>query len=175
MSILQIQARNAENDIRNLARLKERALKDPEGFLKAVESGELQMGGDRLFNPSANDNDDEDEDEDEDEEMGEGDELQAPAGSTSKSWGKLPNNQRVVRCPPINWQKYAVVGDSLDKLHADQKSRPTEGMPQALGADGQLRYGGDGIRRPADLGIASSYQPGRDKIDKMSTRKGGKR
>lgn len=173
MSILQLQARNAENDIRRLAGLKERALRDPEGFMKAADSGELQMKGDRLFNPSA---EDEEDDDDEDEEMEEANgEQDTTSDGKEKPWGKLPGKQTVVRCPPINWQKYAVVGESLDKLHADQTARPTEGMPQVLGLDGKLRYGGDGPRRAPDLGIAAPYQPGRDKIDKMGTRRGGKR
>jgi len=156
--------------MRNLARLKERALKDPEGFMKAAGTGEMQMKGDRLFNPSA-----EDEEEDENEEMDDNEGLYGADVEKEKAWGKIPNKQNVVRCPPINWQKYAIVGESLDKLHEDQKSRPTEGRPQVVGADGQLRYGGDGMRRPADMGIAAPYQPGKDKMDKMSTRKGGKR
>jgi hypothetical protein len=171
MSILQIQARNAENDIRNLARLKDRALQEPDRFMKAAETGDMQMNGDRLFNPTVED----DAGEDDDNEMEDGDEAQANGEASEKPWGKIPSRQTVVRCPPINWQKYAVMGQSLDKLHEDQQSRPTDGMPQIIGPDGQLRYGGDGTRRPADMGIASPYQPGRDKIDKMSTRKGGKR
>lgn len=165
-----MQARNAENDIRNLARLKERALRDPKGFATAVAEGKMPTKSDSLFNPSP-------DDEDEDEDMEDADpEAQAAAEERrQKEWGKIPKPQNIVRCPPINWQKYAIVGESLDKLHEDQKSRPTEGKPQIMGPDGQLRYGGDGTRRPADLGIAAPYQPGRDKIEKMSTRKGGKR
>jgi len=79
-----------------------------------------------------------------------------------------------VRCPPINWNQYAVVGESLDKIHKDLLERPSEGVPQRIGADGQLVPGGEGQRREF-LGVAAPYQPGRDKIEKMSTRKGGKR
>jgi hypothetical protein len=82
--------------------------------------------------------------------------------------------QNVVRCPPINWNQYAVVGESLDKIHKDQLERPSEGVPQRVGVDGQLVAGGEGQRREF-LGVAAPYQPGRDKIEKMSTRKGGKR
>jgi hypothetical protein len=167
MSILQLQARNAENDIRNLARMKERALQDPEGFANAIASGNVKTKSDSLFNPSFSTDNDDDEDEDmEDAEEKEGKE---------KEWGSLPKPQNIVRCPPINWHKYAVVGESLDKLHEDQKARPSEGMPQILMPDGTLRSGGEGYRRPADIGVAAPYAPGRDKIEKMSTRKGGKR
>jgi hypothetical protein len=117
-----------------------------------------------LFEPSQND------DEDDDDEPQETEEKTGP-----KAWPKLPTPQNIVRCPPINWNQYAVVGESLDKLHADQQARPLEGMPQRFGADGQLSYGGDGQRRQADLGVAAPYQPGRDKMEKIGTRKGGKR
>lgn len=186
MSILQLQARNAERDMRRLARMKERAMQDPEGFARAVARGDVRtQRGDGLFNPSGEDGDEEgDEDEDSADEKMTGVETGSRTaaaepggeeGGKEERWGKFPTPQNVVRCPPINWQKYAVVGESLDKLHVDQKARPTEGRPQIMGPDGRLRYGGDAPRRPADLGIAAPYQPSRDKIEKMSTRKGGKR
>lgn len=145
-------------------------MKDPEGFTQAIVAGEVKKKGDPLFSPSQ---DDDVMDDDEDEQPN-----QDPSGIPSgkdKTWPKLPTPQNVVRCPPINWNQYAVVGESLDKLHADQQARPTEGMPQRLGVDGQLSYGGDGQRRSTNLGVAAPYNFGRDKIEKMSTRKGGKR
>lgn len=162
ISILQLQARNATADIQSLQSIKERAVKDPEGFVRAVAAGDVKGKGDSLFAPS--------QDENEDEGI-----QQERVDKDGKTWPKLPTPQSVVRCPPINWSQYAVVGESLDKLHADQQARPTEGMPQRIGPDGQLSYGGDGQRRPADLGVAAPYQFGRDKIEKMGTRKGGKR
>lgn len=164
---MQIQARKAAADIQSLQVIKDKALQDPEGFARAVAAGEVKKEGDSLFTPSA-DNGDMDDDEDEQA-------NQDQAANDGKKWPNLPVPQNVVRCPPINWNQYAVVGESLDKLHKDQQSRPTEGMPQRLGPDGQLSYGGDGQRRPADLGVAAPYNFGRDKIEKMSTRKGGKR
>jgi hypothetical protein len=155
--------------------MKERALKDPKGFTTALTAGEVQTKSDPLFNPSADDEDEDEEDEDEEMEDVNSEPQAETEGGKKKQWGKFPKPQNIVRCPPINWEKYAIVGDSLDKLHEDQKARPTEGMPQILGRDGQLRYGGDGTRRPADMGVAAPFQSGRDKIEKMSTRKGGKR
>lgn len=165
ISILQMQARNATRDIQDLQAIKGRALQNPEEFVRAVAAGEVKKKGDSLFSPSQDDEDDEDERE----------HMQQDGKEDGKAWPKLPTPQNVVRSPPINWTQYAVVGESLDKLHSDQQARPTEGMPQRLGPEGQLSYGGDGQRRPADLGVAAPYQFGRDKIEKMSTRKGGKR
>lgn len=50
----------------------------------------------------------------------------------SKTWRTLPKPQTVVRCPPINWAQYAVVGESLDKLHREQLTAPTLGKPAVL-------------------------------------------
>lgn len=222
MSILQMQARNAENDIKQLARMKEKAVANPEAFVKALEAGEVRAKPGSLFAPTANNNDVGDDDEDEDEDDDENEDQDVAMGNTNdqpsytfgaspqqnsehnpfsggftfdgsvgpkapsfpgkaspakeskkKEWGELPEPQNVVRCPPINWNKYAVVGDSLDKLHADQQKRPTEGKPQVIGADGTLHFGGDSARRTVE-GVASPYSP-KDKVDKTSTRKGGKR
>jgi hypothetical protein len=178
-------------DIQALQRIKERAVRDPEAFSHALEKGEIRTRKDPLYNPG--------EYEDEDEEEGEGDvemsgvskngngtgkkggrKEKEKAGKWAKvekekeKWEALPTPQNVVRCPPVNWSQYAIVGDSLEKLHKDQVERPSEGVPQRVGSDGQLVAGGEGQRRQ-DLGVAAPYQPGRDKIEKMSTRKGGKK
>ena len=167
ISILQIQAKKATADIQSLQAIKERAMMDPEQFAQALISGEVKKRGDPLFAPSQEDDNMDDNDE---EEL-----SQKRTAQEGKNWPRLPTPQNVVRCPPINWSQYAVVGESLDKLHADQQARPTEGQPNKLGPGGQLSYGGDGQRRSAYLGAAAPYDFGRDKIEKMSTRKGGKR
>lgn len=181
-----------------LRKVKERALADPEAFRTALEKGEIQsQGGDGLF--------EEQEGDDEDVEMYlDGGESGAHVqmgeymigggvcngenacnkssysddkSSQQRKWEKLPKPQNVIRCPPVNWNQYAVVGESLDKLHQDQISRPNEGMPQRFGSDGQYHFGGDGQRRGSELGNALSapYTPGKDKFERMGTRKGGKR
>jgi len=178
-------------DIQALQRIKERALKNPEEFGRALEAGEVRTRKDLLYNPgdSADDSDKEEE-EDGDVEMGgvNGDKAKAEksrkAGkggmgerTVKEKWEPLPAPQNVVRCPPINWNQYAVVGESLEKIHRDQIERPSEGFPARVGPDGQIVPGAEGQRRQSEGGvvIAAPYQPGRDKIEKMSTRKGGKR
>ncbi|KAG7292223.1 hypothetical protein NEMBOFW57_002258 [Staphylotrichum longicolle] len=51
----------------------------------------------------------------------------------------LPKPQTVVRCPPINWAQYGVVGDSLDKLHAEQLAAHP-GAPAVLGPGGTYEF-----------------------------------
>ena len=163
ISILQLQARNATADIRTLQRIKERAVADTENFAKALAAGEVGSKPDPLLGLPQGDSDDE-EGEEGVEKM-----------SKEEDWGTLPRAQNIVRCPPINWTQYAVVGESLDKLHKDQQARPTEGTPQVIQPDGSLTFGGEGQKRREDLKLAAPYEPGKDKIDRAGTRKGGKR
>ncbi|TRX93893.1 hypothetical protein FHL15_005275 [Xylaria flabelliformis] len=83
-------------------------------------------------------------------------------------WTQIPKPQNVVRCPPINWSQYAVVGESLDKLHNEQMRRPAQGTPATLTPEGRFEFkGGDGKQEPY-MGVAAPYAPGKDKIDGKS-------
>jgi hypothetical protein len=148
-----MQKRNAEQNIVTLQQIKDRALADPEGFVQAVQKGEVRSANDMLFHPPT---------------------RTQTHRSGEEKWPEIPIPQNVVRAPPVNWAQYQVVGDSLEKLHKDQLARPTEGTPQRVNAERGLVQGGEGYRRPADLGVAAPYQPGRDRIEK-GARKAGKR
>ncbi|KAK4131878.1 hypothetical protein BT67DRAFT_444293 [Trichocladium antarcticum] len=116
------------------------------------------------------------------------------------AWRSLPKPQTIVRCPPINWAQYGVVGESLDKLHAAQRAAPSPGAPAVLpGARGgggpgagayEFRaggrgggggggghsgsgFGGVGGAGERLAGVAAPYVPGRDKIEKKG--KAGRR
>ncbi|KAL7629358.1 hypothetical protein AAE478_000878 [Parahypoxylon ruwenzoriense] len=86
--------------------------------------------------------------------------------SNSSAWATLPKPQNVVRCPPINWSQYAVVGESLDKLHNEQLSRPTQGTPAAIAADGRYEFSGGSGKQEKLVGIAAPYMPGKDKVER---------
>lgn len=88
-------------------------------------------------------------------------------GEGEKPWSQLPARQDVVRCPPINWSQYAVVGESLDKLHAEQRATPNLGVPATMGPGGTYEFKGEGERREL-VGVAAPYTPGRDKVDKKN-------
>ncbi|SPO00859.1 uncharacterized protein DNG_03607 [Cephalotrichum gorgonifer] len=153
IAVLQMQKRRAEGDIVSLHRAKEAALSDAEGFTRDLGAGRIRTG------PSAGgggggDDDDDGEDMDGEEEG---------RGKEAKPWSELPSRQDVVRCPPINWSRYAVVGESLDKMHDEQREAPTLGVPATLGAGGAFEFKGDGDRR-GFTGIAAPYTPGRDKL-----------
>ncbi|KAK0737611.1 hypothetical protein B0T21DRAFT_392694 [Apiosordaria backusii] len=191
ISILQLQRQRAQADIQSLHRAKLSALSDPAAFVADLTSGKVGQKEEGLFGGSPpsddsdddSDNDDEDGDDDTKKQDGEANKEKEPA------WRKLPKPQTVVRCPPINWSQYAVVGESLDKLHAEQLKAPTPGVPQVVtgtnSSSGTFEFtagnagttstaGLVGSNQPQKLvGIAAPYVPGRDKIEKKG--RGGKR
>lgn len=141
-------------------------MEDPEGFSEALGRGEIKVKPDPWRNPGPIEDDDEDDDEKIDVEMNE-----VIGREREKKWPLLPTPQDVVRCPPINWTQYAIVGESLDKLHKDQQARPSEGMPQRVAPDGQVVFGGEGQRRAADVGVVAPFAPGKDRVEKKKSGK----
>ena len=87
-----------------------------------------------------------------------GDESDKHAAETVGAFGEIPSEQNVVRMPPINWAKYHIVGESLDKLHEEQRSRPVAGQPLR---DENLK---SRSRAPEHV-IASPYDPWKDKLE----------
>lgn len=185
MSVLQIQRQQALRDLKKLEAQKEAAIQDPEGFARAIQDGRVKARGMSGVGPYPDDADSEDSDDEEelDEKMGEATAMDtnppdAPPHSTSpapaqpsttapppdkyKDFGKIPSSQNAVRMPPINWAKYHVVGESLDKLHEEQRLRPSPGQPAR---DEDLR---PRERAPESM-IAGPYNPW---VDKVGTKEG---
>ncbi|UNI15068.1 hypothetical protein JDV02_001639 [Purpureocillium takamizusanense] len=182
ISVLQVQGRRAAADMQTLSRARDEALADPDAFMRDLAAGKVKSAGDEArYVPPRRANDDDDDDDDREDDQGEEDDSSSSSSSSSdedadatskgsrepkpKAWTSLPQPQNVVRCPPINWSQYAVVGESLDKLHAEQVSRPTQGMPASIGTGGVYEFKGDG-RQEKYLGVAAPYAPGKDRIDK---------
>jgi hypothetical protein len=169
-------------DIKVLSQAKDAALTNPESFLRDLSTGKVQTEGDQMFSSMADDDDDDSDDGATPTQASniETNDTRSPpksttAGAEAQAWSSLPRPQNVVRCPPINWSQYAVVGESLDKLHADQLARPSEGSPASIGVGGTYEFKGvplGGDQRPI-VGIAAPYTPGKDKLDKKP--KGAKR
>ncbi|KAK1690698.1 hypothetical protein BDP55DRAFT_724305 [Colletotrichum godetiae] len=168
ISILQMQSKKAAADIQGLNAAKNAAVDDPSAFLADLGAGKVHTQGDKLFAESDLDLDDETE------RKADGSAAQGKAKEPPQPWESLPKPQNVVRCPPINWSQYAVVGESLDKIHADQLARPSQGAPATLGPSGTYEFKGEpgGNQRPF-IGVAAPYTPGKDRIEKKA--RGGKR
>ncbi|KAI0535738.1 hypothetical protein GGR58DRAFT_477944 [Xylaria digitata] len=191
ISILQMQRKKAERDMATLDHVKRAALAEPEAFLRDLTARRVHVEGEGLFVGSVKD-----EDSDSDS-SSEGDEPNHPHEETKHTqphpateetpnmkkssdagrpgpppWTSIPRPQNVVRCPPINWSQYAIVGESLDKLHNEQTQRPAQGTPATLMPEGQFEFkGGDGGgvgKQERYIGVAVPYAPGKDKIDGSS-------
>ncbi len=185
MSILQLQRQQALRDMQTLEMQKGAAVANPEAFARDVASGRIRARGMRDVlgpvgdvqnsmhvtdsvregEPDEIPADPVEDGREMDDSGDESDKAMADAGST---FGEIPSEQNVVRMPPINWAKYHIVGESLDKLHEEQRSRPVAGQP-LRNADLKPRQ-----RAPEHV-IASPYDPWRDKLevkDKGRTRSG---
>lgn len=145
ISILQLQRERSLRDIRTLDKMKVEALRQPESFAEHLKAGKLSQAP-----PVGINNLDDSEDEDVDVEHPD-DNGEVPKKEEIGKFGKFPTPQNVVRCPPINWDKYHIVGESLDKLHAQQRKNPG---PGAENGSQQL-----------DHVIAAPFRPFVDKLD----------
>ncbi|KAJ9631703.1 hypothetical protein H2203_000102 [Taxawa tesnikishii (nom. ined.)] len=167
ISSLQIQRKRAQDDMRTLQRVKEDAVAHPEEFKqellararaaksKAHPATPLQ----RTTPPS-------DTSSPSEKDAGAGaadarssrpehhldDEHSTPPQQISTSDNfrfRTPQMQNVVRCPPINWAKYHIVGEPLERMHRVQQERPSDG----LGGEGRAT-------------IAAPYSPFTDVLEK---------
>ena len=175
--------------------VKRTALADPEVFVRDLTAGRIRVEGGGLLAPGASAaGGEEDSSSDSDGDSEEGDkpnqrnkkETQSaeknsgmrmdhlgtnlgPSGAPpTQQWEPIPKPQNIVRCPPINWSQYAVVGESLEKLHNEQIRRPSRGAPAVLTPDGRFEFKGGGSvsegKQEQYLGVAAPYAPGKDKV-----------
>lgn len=182
ISILQMQKQRATSHIRHLERARAEAMQRPEEFLRDFARGRVQVGEPPRPRAAHAGNDDEEEDDDSDDsdedmqqENQDGTAATKPPGPgrgeerEEKAWSRLPGPQNVVRCPPVNWAQYAVVGESLDKLHADQQRRPAQGTPATRNPDGTWEHrGGGGQGQQQYRGVAAPFSPFVDKVEKRN-------
>ncbi|KAG6052926.1 hypothetical protein E4U17_005215 [Claviceps sp. LM77 group G4] len=173
ISVLQVQKARAVRDIQTLNKVRKEALADPDAFITDLADGNVKAREDFVFGGSDDsDQDSEDKEDDEDDEEEDDDDYEEPPvqqqqhNHKSRPWSALPRPQEVVRCPQINWAQYAVVGGSLDKLHAEQLSHPSPGQPAVFGPGGLYTVSGEGAHNKTHSGVVGPYEPGRDGIDR---------
>jgi hypothetical protein len=171
IAVLQLQRRKAAEDIRRLQRIKEAALEDPEGFARDLADGRVVASEGGLGLQASTPDDPLSSSSSSSEDEGEDDgapkvkkERTKERTEGKKSWHSLPARQNVIRCPPVNWSQYAVVGESLDKLHAEQVAAPTQGTPATVGSGGVYEFKGGVGKKEKLVGIAAPYTPGMDRL-----------
>jgi hypothetical protein len=149
ISILQMQRQQSLQDIKILDKMKAAALREPEKFVEDLKAGRLQKP-DPVGIITMDDSDD-----DMTENPPKGiDGIDTASAAAPDQFGKFPNPQSVVRSPAINWDKYHVVGESLDKLHEQQRKRP-----------GSNYMAEDHGRQQPENVIAAPYRPFIDKLE----------
>jgi hypothetical protein len=170
LSALQVQRMRAERDMQTLERQKAKAIAHPERFMRELAKGSIKSGqqpdslvavlqGEAEDSESDDDDDDDDDDASGDTKMGDVEDDDPAAWKEGKPFGTLPATQAVIRMPPINWAKFHVVGEPLDALHEEQRSRPDPGLPQR-----------DAAARPPIHQLAAPYSPWKDKLPESSIR-----
>lgn len=78
--------------------------------------------------------------------------------STSTPFEPIPGPQNVVRMPYINWEKYHIVGEPLDRIHEQQRRWP-----------GSFDYGRD---RGREHTVAAPYSPWLDHVERKGSGSG---
>jgi hypothetical protein len=142
ISILQMQRQQALRDMKGLDKMKRAALDDPPAFVEDLKAGKLAPAP-----RTGIDVDGEASDEDRP--------MQSP--STDSQFGRFPAAQNVVRAPPIEWAKYHVVGEPLNRMHEVQRRYP-----------GFKEESLDVVPKPQPHTVASPYRPFADKLDEPS-------
>ena len=142
ISSLQFQKQKARTDLQVLEGLKKKALEDPQRYKRELLAGTLKeqrpnFGSIRdVLDAPEEEGDDDDEvvlgardspnscaGANHDQSSSEVSPTNKPAGKDTP-FGQIPGPQTAVRMPPINWDKYHVVGESLDALHEQQRRWP---------------------------------------------------
>ena len=155
ISILQIQRQQSLRDLKTLERQKVAATNDPEAFATEIVAGRVKTtyAGGLDVGPKANNvasdstvqGDGMQTDPDPGHERGSG---------SNRKFEDIPGPQNIVRAPHINWAKYHIVGEPLDKLHEEQRIRPTPGYPSS----------DKDIPRASESVIAAPYCPWTDTL-----------
>ncbi|KAF1951836.1 hypothetical protein CC80DRAFT_187153 [Byssothecium circinans] len=167
ISLLQLQREKSKRDLKALEELKATAVSDPKAFGRSILEQRARAAnthGDTLT-PTLSDTLDaarEELDEDEDQQHSDGlrkDSAALDSAARKPKFPTIPQPQNVIRCPPVNWAKYHVVGESLDKMHEEQKKYPGSAEPPRTQ---------QGTRAPPHA-VAAPYSPFTDGIAKSQS------
>ncbi|KAF2253047.1 hypothetical protein BU26DRAFT_213859 [Trematosphaeria pertusa] len=132
ISLLQLQREKSKRDLKALEDLKAAAVSDPQGFVHSLREQRAQAAGAHhdILTPTLSDIS-----ESARREAGDGleqrdgvarkDSADVDGATTDLSkFPSIPQPQNVVRCPPVNWAKYHIVGEPLDRMHEEQRQYP---------------------------------------------------
>lgn len=166
LSILLIQRQNVLRDMKTLERQKHAAVADPKAFIADVIARRVKTARSAAGFGNLSPRSDpvqaatEAERKAGDENAMDLDDEEPNSFDPRRSiFDEIPGRQNIIRTPPINWAKYHIVGEALDRLHEEQRARPSPGEP---GSDG------DGMSQPGPRHvIAAPYDPWTDKLSEV--------
>ncbi|KAL1609031.1 hypothetical protein SLS59_001394 [Nothophoma quercina] len=167
ISLLQIQREKSKRDLKALEELKHAAVKDPEAFMRSLQEQRIQAARahNDVLTPTLAGLTDPAESDDDDTTAGQ----QAGAGRKDSAnvdsraaprFPAIPQPQNVVRCPPIEWTKYHIVGEPLNKMHEEQKKWPGSSQPPKLA---------NGHHAPPHS-VTAPYSPFNDAVGKSKSK-----
>ncbi len=159
ISLLQLQREKSKRDLKALQELKVAAVADPQAFARSLQDQRTlasQSYQDILTPTLSGLTDPPGESRDASlskEQAPTVDGPKDPADIGSKSspskMPSIPAPQNIVRCPPVNWAKYHIVGEPLNKMHEEQKKWPGAAEPPVSRS---------GIRAPPHA-VTAPYSP----------------
>ncbi|KAF2132839.1 hypothetical protein P153DRAFT_364102 [Dothidotthia symphoricarpi CBS 119687] len=141
ISLLQLQREKSKRDLQALEDLKAAAVSDPHSFVRSLQEqrSQVQTHTD-ILTPTLSDLD---------HEQRRKDSASMDAPPPRAAFPAIPQPQNIVRCPPVNWAKYHVVGEPLDRMHDEQRKWPGAPEPPKLQS---------GMRAPPHA-VAAPYSP----------------
>lgn len=131
---LQSQREKSLSDIKDLDRIKKGAKENPEGFLAKIRAGGLSTT-----------------------ERGQKQNETESSAPKDSDLNPFPIAQDIVRCPPIEWSKYHIVGEPLEQMHNHQRRRP-----------GSIH---DNENQTGDRVISAPYRPFSDPLNQAKASK----
>lgn len=163
ISLLQIQREKSRRDLKALEELKHAAVQDPESFMRSLQHQRAQAARAHhdVLTPTLAGLTDavNGDDSATGQQPGAGRKDSASVDSnTAPKFPAIPQPQNVVRCPPIEWAKYHIVGEPLNKMHEEQKKWPGSSEPPRLA---------NGHRAPSHS-VAAPYSPFKDAVGTKS-------
>ncbi|KAF2437437.1 hypothetical protein P171DRAFT_373687 [Karstenula rhodostoma CBS 690.94] len=162
ISLLQLQREKSKRDLKALEELKAAAVSDPHAFVRSLQEQRKEAAAKPtdVLTPTLSDIAEAAASEGAENTHGESGTARKDSAAVEGSlrdatkFPAVPQPQNIVRCPPVNWAKYHIVGEPLDKLHEEQKRYPGSSDPPRTQS---------GARAPPHR-VAAPYSPFTDGI-----------
>ncbi|OAL44155.1 hypothetical protein IQ07DRAFT_254353 [Pyrenochaeta sp. DS3sAY3a] len=161
ISLLQLQREKSKRDLKALQDLKAKAVSNPQAFARSLQEQRAQASQsyNDVLTPTLSGLADVPRPQDDatvEQSIPDArkDSAHVEAAAVPSQIPAIPQPQNIVRCPPVNWAKYHVVGEPLDKMHEEQKKWPGAAEPPRGKSD---------MRAPPHA-VAAPYSPFTDGI-----------